>query len=51
MENQDKIFEQFKDASKKAEAKDFPAMDKVWARVEEKLDKKETRKQSQSGRK
>lgn len=44
MENQDKIFEQFKDASKKVEAKDFPAMDKVWARVEEKLDKKEDKK-------
>ncbi|MDT4787979.1 von Willebrand factor [compost metagenome] len=44
MENQDKIFEQFKDASKKAEAKDFPAMEKVWARVEEKLDKKEDKK-------
>lgn len=44
MENQDKIFEQFKDASKKVESKDFPAMDKVWARVEEKLDKKEDKK-------
>lgn len=44
MENQDKIFEQFKDASKKVEAKDFPAMEKVWARVEEKLDKKEDKK-------
>ncbi|MBA9072475.1 Ca-activated chloride channel family protein [Flavobacterium gossypii] len=44
MENQDKIFEQFKDTSKKVEAKDFPAMEKVWARVEEKLDKKEDKK-------
>lgn len=44
MENQDKIFEQFKDASKKAETKDFPAMEKVWARVEEKLDKKEDKR-------
>lgn len=44
MENQDKIFEQFKDASKKAETKDFPAMEKVWNRVEEKLDKKEDKK-------
>lgn len=44
MENQDKIFEQFNDASKKAETKDFPAMEKVWARVEEKLDKKEDKK-------
>lgn len=44
MENQDKIFEQFKDASKKAETKDFPAMEKVWARVEEKLDKKDDKR-------
>ncbi len=44
MENQDKIFEQFKDASKKAETKDFPAMEKVWNRVEEKLDKKDDKK-------
>ncbi len=44
MENQDKIFEQFKDASKKAETKDFPAMEKVWNRIEEKLDKKDDKK-------
>lgn len=44
MENQDKIFEQFKDASKKEETKDFPAMEKVWNRVEEKLDKKDDKK-------
>ncbi|HEU4497438.1 MAG TPA: von Willebrand factor type A domain-containing protein [Flavobacterium sp.] len=44
MENQDKIYKQFSEASKKAETKDFPAMEKVWARVEEKLDKKEDRK-------
>lgn len=44
MENQDKIFEQFKDASKKAETKDFLAMEKVWNRVEEKLDKKDDKK-------
>jgi Ca-activated chloride channel family protein len=44
MDNQDKIFKQIKDASHKAEAKDFPAMEKVWARVEEKLDKKEDKK-------
>lgn len=44
MENQDKLFEQFKDAAQKTETRDFPAMEKVWARVEEKLDKKEDRK-------
>ncbi|WP_309642345.1 von Willebrand factor type A domain-containing protein [Flavobacterium sp.] len=44
MNNQDKIFEQIKEASQKAEAKDFAAMEKVWARVEDKLDKKEDKK-------
>lgn len=40
MENQDKLYEQFQQASQKAESKGFPAMDKVWARVEDKLDHK-----------
>ena len=40
MENQDKLYEQFQQASRKDEGKDFPAMDKVWARVEDKLDHK-----------
>ncbi|MDR6968846.1 hypothetical protein J2X31_002872 [Flavobacterium arsenatis] len=40
MENQDKLYEQFQQASLKAEGKDFPGMDKVWARVEDKLDHK-----------
>jgi Ca-activated chloride channel family protein len=44
MENQDKLYEQFRDASQKSEAKDFPVMEKVWNRVEEKLDQKEDRK-------
>jgi Ca-activated chloride channel family protein len=44
MDNQDKIFEKIKSASKKAEEKDFPAFEKVWNRVEEKLDKKEDKK-------
>jgi Ca-activated chloride channel family protein len=44
MENQDKLYDQFRDASQKSEAKDFPAMEKVWNRVEEKLDQKEDRK-------
>lgn len=44
MDNQDKIFEKFKEASHNAEIKDFPAMEKVWSRVEEKLDKKEDKK-------
>lgn len=44
MENQDKIFEQFKDVANRAESKEFPAMEKVWSRVEEKLDHKATQK-------
>lgn len=44
MDNQDKIFEKFKEASHNVENKDFPAMEKVWSRVEEKLDKKEDKK-------
>lgn len=44
MENQDKIFQNIKKAAHKAEEKDFPAMDKVWERVEQKLDKKEDKK-------
>ena len=40
MDNQDKIFDKIKTASQKAETMDFPGMEKVWARVDEKLDKK-----------
>ncbi|MDW8852504.1 hypothetical protein SD960_20555 [Flavobacterium sp. MMLR14_040] len=44
MDNQDKIFDKFKEAAQNAELKDFPGMEKVWSRVEEKLDKKEDKK-------
>ena len=44
MENQDKIFDKIKSAANNAETKEFPAFDKVWNRVEEKLDKKEDKK-------
>jgi len=44
MDNQDKIFNKFKQAAYNSESKDFPGMDKVWSRVEEKLDKKEDKK-------
>lgn len=46
MENQDKLYEQFQQASQRAEGKDFPGMDKVWARVEDKLDRKVLKKQN-----
>ena len=44
MDNQDKIFTKIKNAAQKAEQQDFPGMDKVWARVEDKLDQKEDKK-------
>ncbi|KQB39181.1 hypothetical protein [Flavobacterium aquidurense] len=44
MDNQDKIFDKFKDAAHNAESKNFPGMEKVWTRVEDKLDKKEDKK-------
>lgn len=46
MENHDKIYDQFKEASQKAETKDFTSMDKVWNRVEEKLEAKVLTKKS-----
>ncbi len=45
MENQD-IFNKIKTAAEKAETKDFPSMDKVWNRVEDKLDKKVLHKEN-----
>ncbi|MDI1317213.1 hypothetical protein [Flavobacterium sp.] len=44
MKKEDKIFDQFKSAAKNAETKEFAAMDKVWQRVEEKLDTTENKK-------
>lgn len=44
MENQDKLYNQFKDAAGKAEGKGFDRMEAVWNRVEEKLDSKKERK-------
>jgi hypothetical protein len=41
---ENKLFNQIKSAAENAEAKEFPAMEKVWQRVEEKLDKKEDKK-------
>jgi len=44
MDNQDKIFDKFKKAAQNDELKDFSGMEKVWSRVEDKLDKKEDKK-------
>jgi TonB-dependent SusC/RagA subfamily outer membrane receptor len=46
MENHDKLFEQIKNAASNAEEKDFPALENVWARVEDNLDKKLLKKQN-----
>mgnify|MGYP003574981945 CR=1 FL=1 len=44
MENQDKIYQQYKDAAGKAEQKGFDRMEAVWNRVEEKLNAKKKRR-------
>jgi Ca-activated chloride channel family protein len=44
MENQDKLYNNFKAAAKKAEDKSFARMDAVWNRVEDKLDNKKQRR-------
>lgn len=46
MDNQDTLFNQIKSAAQNVESKDFPAMDKVWDRVEYKLDHKVLTKQN-----
>jgi len=46
MDNNDKLFNQIKEASHKQEAKDFAALDKVWSRVEDKLDHKALKKEN-----
>jgi len=44
MEDQDKLFEQFRASAEKAEQKGFDRMEALWNRVEDKLDKEEQRK-------
>lgn len=51
MENQDTVYDQIKKAAENAEAKDFPSMDKVWNRVEEKLETKALAKKSNTWKK
>ena len=46
MENNDKIFEQFKKAADNVAPKDFSSMENVWSRVEEKLDNKVLKKET-----
>jgi hypothetical protein len=51
MENKDKIFEQIKSAAHNAESKEFPSMDKVWSRLEDKLDHKVLKKKNSQWKK
>ena len=46
MENQDKLYNQFKSAAENAETKDFPGMENIWNRVEQKLDNKVLKKET-----
>lgn len=46
MENKDKLFDQIKTAAENAETKDFPSMENVWSRLENKLDKKVLKKEN-----
>lgn len=44
MENQDKLYEHFRESAHMAESKGFERMEAVWNRVEEKLDRKKERR-------
>ena len=46
MDNQDKIFEHFKKAAANQEAADFDMREKVWSRLEDKLDHKVLKKEN-----
>lgn len=48
MEHQDNIFEQFKKAAENQESQDFPGMEKVWSRVDAKLDTQVFKAQSKT---
>lgn len=47
MKNEEKIYQKIREASQKTEETSFPVMDKVWNRVEEKLDTKIIKKKSE----
>ncbi len=47
MNQEEKIYQKIKNASHKIEEKSFPGMDKIWNRVEEKLDTKVIKKKSE----
>ena len=46
MDNQDNLFNKIKSAAENAESKDFSSMEKVWSRIDAKLDTKAEKKQN-----
>lgn len=51
MDNQDTLFNKIKSAAENAETKDFPSMEKVWSRIDAKLDTKVQKKQNNNWKK
>ena len=51
MDNQDNLFNKIKSAAENAETKDFPSMEKVWSRIDAKLDDKVEEKQKNNWKK
>ncbi len=51
MENNDKIFDQFKNAAENVAPKEFQSMENVWNRIEDKLDQKVLKKETKTWRK
>jgi hypothetical protein len=51
MNNQDNLFNKIKSAAENAETKDFPGMEKVWSRIDAKLDTKVEKKQNNNWKK
>lgn len=51
MGTEDKLYNKIKNAAENAEQKDFPGMDKIWARVEEKLDTNVAKKETSNWKK
>ena len=51
MGTEDKLYNKIKHAAENAEQKDFPGMDKIWARVEEKLETNVAKKETSNWRK
>jgi hypothetical protein len=51
MDNQDNLFNKIKSAAESTETKDFPSMEKVWSRIDAKLDTKVEKKHNNNWKK